>query len=564
MPLTAGDKLGPYEIISLIGKGGMGEVYRAHDPRTGRDVAVKVSAERFSERFDREVRAVASLNHPNICTLFDVGPNYLVMEYIEGEAPKGPMPLETALNYARQIAAALDEAHEKGIVHRDLKPGNIKIKQDGSVKVLDFGLAKQTQQSRDGGAAEDSPTLSMAATQAGMILGTAAYMPPEQAKGKAVDKRADIWAFGVVLYEMLTGKRLFQGEDVTDILASVVKEQPDLSAVPSNVQRLLKSCLEKDPKNRLRDIADAWKLLEESGVGAAFAPSPSQRSLLPWLITTSVAALVAVALSVFAYGHFTEETRVYRVSMVLPEKSVLTAGTTASLPAISPDGRHLAFVTERNARRELWVRDLDSLTARVLPGTQDALDPFWSPDSRFLAFFAEGKLKKIDAAGGPVFTLCEAALGRGGTWSKNGVIVFAPDAYAALFRVSAEGGAATPLTALDPAANENSHRFPWFLPDDRHFLYTARSTDLQHTAIYVADLDSKMRRTVVSGGSNAVYAAPGYLLYMREKTLVAQPFDAGSAKTTGDAVVVAQQVDYIGPNLLFGIVKSGTGERAGV
>jgi eukaryotic-like serine/threonine-protein kinase len=250
MSLSAGDKLGPYEILASIGAGGMGEVYRARDPRLGRDVAIKVSAERFSERFEREARAIASLNHPNICTLHDIGPNYLVMELVEGEAPQGPLPFDTAMNYARQIAAALEEAHEKGITHRDLKPANIKIKPDGTVKVLDFGLAKVAPASA--GDAENSPTLSMAATQAGMILGTAGYMSPEQARGRPVDKRADIWAFGVVLYELLTGKRLFQGEDVTETLAAVVMKEPELSAAPPAVRRMLQKCLEKDPKKRPR------------------------------------------------------------------------------------------------------------------------------------------------------------------------------------------------------------------------------------------------------------------------------------------------------------------------
>ena len=303
MPLSPGDKLGPYEIISPIGKGGMGEVYSAHDPRTGRDVAIKVSAERFSERFDREVRAVAALNHPNICTLFDVGPDYLVMELIEGESPKGPLPLEEALRIARQIASALEDAHEKGIIHRDLKPGNIKIKRDGTVKVLDFGLAKMALEKSDSASPEVSPTLSMTATRAGMILGTAAYMAPEQAKGKTVDKRADIWAFGVVVYEMLTGERLFHGDDVTETLAAVVLKAPDLERAPVEVRRLLKKCLEKDPKKRLRDIGDVWELLdlEPARVTGMAAPPPKARTAwLPWILSgVLLLALAAAAAWIF-------------------------------------------------------------------------------------------------------------------------------------------------------------------------------------------------------------------------------------------------------------------------
>src|SRR5580658_3816658 len=294
MPLAVGDRLGPYEILAPIGAGGMGEVYLGRDTRLGREVAIKVSAQEFSERFEREASAIAALNHPNICHLYDVGPNYLVMEYIEGESPKGPLPLDEALRIAHQIADALEAAHDKGIVHRDLKPGNIKITPDGTVKVLDFGLAKQTglaTQRRDGDGAvtPNSPTFTMGMTEAGMILGTAAYMSPEQARGKAADKRADIWAFGVVLYEMLTGKRLFQGEDLTETLASVVKEEPNLDQAPPQVRRLLEKCLEKDPKRRLRDIGDAWALLE--------APSTSTvpaRSRL-WPALAAVCLLIAIA-----------------------------------------------------------------------------------------------------------------------------------------------------------------------------------------------------------------------------------------------------------------------------
>src|SRR5713226_6516614 len=261
MPLSIGDRLGPYEILALIGKGGMGEVYRAHDSRLGRDVAIKVSAAQFTERFEREARAIAALNHPNICQIYDVGPNYLVMEFIEGESPRGPMALDEALRIARQIADGLEAAHDKGITHRDLKPGNIKIKPDGTVKVLDFGLAKVMAAPAASG--ENSPTLTMGMTQAGMILGTASYMAPEQARGKEnVDKRADIWAFGVVLYELLTGKRLFTGEDIGEILAKVIRDEPDLASVPAQVRPLLRACLEKEPKSRLRDAGDAFRLLE--------------------------------------------------------------------------------------------------------------------------------------------------------------------------------------------------------------------------------------------------------------------------------------------------------------
>src|SRR6266852_821135 len=391
MPLSAGDKLGPYEILAPIGKGGMGAVYRAHDPRTGRDVAVKVSAERFSERFDREVRAVASLNHPNICHLYDVGPNYLVMELVEGSTlaeriKEGPIPGEEALAIAKQIVEALDAAHEKSIVHRDLKPGNVMLKPDRSVKVLDFGLAKigpRTASSGDEQDVEHSPTISMAATQAGVILGTAAYMSPEQARGKAVDKRADILAFGVVLYEMVTGKRLFQGEDLTETLAAVVKEKPDLSDAPPQVRRLIQRCLEKDPRKRLRDIGDVWELLDEEAPvvpGAPEAPS-GWKPVLAWAAAAIFAVVAAVALWALWRATSPVDRPLVRLDVDL--------GADVSLPpvaesnrgsgvAVSPDGMRLAYVS--GTPPKLFTRRLDQPKATELPGTQGAFAPFFSAD----------------------------------------------------------------------------------------------------------------------------------------------------------------------------------------
>jgi Tol biopolymer transport system component/predicted Ser/Thr protein kinase len=535
MSLSAGTKLGPYEILASIGKGGMGEVYKAHDPRTGRDVAIKISAEEFSERFEREARAIAALNHPNICHLYDVGPNYLVMELVEGEPPKGPMPLDEALRIAKQIADALDAAHAIGIVHRDLKPGNIKVRPDGTVKVLDFGLA---QLSRDREQAEpnpaNSPTLTMAATQAGMILGTAGYMSPEQARGKQVDKRADIWAFGVVLYEVLTGKRLFQGDDVTDTLAAVLRHEPDWEQVPVKVRRLLRRCLAKDPAKRLRDIGDVWELLDEAPQATA-----SSRPRLGW-VAWSIAGMLAIALGFVSYRHMREEQpRVLKMSVLPPEKATFTT----SLPAVSPDGRRLAFAAALDGKDQLWVRDLDSLAARALTGTDGASYPFWSPDGRSIGFFADAKLKKIEVAGGPALTLCDAVAGGGGTWSKNDVIVFGV-ITGGTFRVPAAGGNATTFTTLDRASGETSHLFPWFLPDGRHFLYTAgHLADEEKSAVYVADLESKDRKRIVAADSNAVYSPPGNLLFVRDRTLMAQPFDAAKLQTAGDAVPIAEQVD---------------------
>jgi len=345
MPLDPGTHLGPYEILSQLGAGGMGEVYRARDPRLGRDVAIKVSAEKFNERFEREAKVVASLNHPNICALYDVGPNYIVMELVEGDEPKGPMPLDEALAICRQVAAALEAAHEKGIVHRDLKPANIKVTATGVVKVLDFGLAKVNGLSPASGNPEEAPTISMKATQAGMILGTAGYMAPEQAKGKPADKRADIWAFGIVMHELLTGQRMFKGETVTDTLAAIVLSEPTLTDAPSQVQRLLKRCLEKDPQKRLRDIGDALALLEEapapsSSAAVMAAPPRSLVARLAWPAAFGVALLAAGTLALVHFRETTPVAEAVRFTAPLPENANFTI---VGIFNLSPDGRKIAF-----------------------------------------------------------------------------------------------------------------------------------------------------------------------------------------------------------------------------
>jgi len=574
---TPGDHLGPYEILCRIGAGGMGEVWKARDTRLGREVAIKVSAEKFNDRFEREGRAVATLNHPNICTLHDVGAlpdglGYLVMELIEGptlaerikpdRAKTGrtkatPLPLSDALAIAQQIAAALDAAHQKGIVHRDLKPANIKVSESGSVKVLDFGLALVAQGvapalAGDLGVApalagdpnpSNSPTLTEL-TRPGMILGTAAYMSPEQARGKPVDKRADIWAFGVVLYEMVTGKSLFKGEDISDTLAAVLKHEPDLTAAPPEVRKLLQSCLEKDPNQRLRDIGD-WRLL--------LSPSSPMRELganrAKWL-WPGVAAALAIGLASLAFLHFHEQTAELvpaRSTILPPERTTLaqangpTGGPTAL--ALSPDGRRLAFVAvSDDGVARLWIRPLDSLTAHPLAGTEGAGVPFWSPDGAHLGFWAGGKLKKIDASGGPPITLCDAFDARGGTWNREGVIVFAPSHTTPLFRVAAAGGPCTPLTTLETTGGV-AHRFPRFLPDGRHFLFAVSATPSapDHVTIRTGSLDSPESKVVLEAESNAIYAQ-GHLLFIRETTLMAQPFDLQRLAVTGEAVPVAEQV----------------------
>ena len=551
MQLSPGAKLGPYEILGPpIGRGGMGEVYKAHDPRLRRDVAIKVSAARFNERFEREARAVAALNHPNICQIYDVGPNYLVMELIEGPTlgdriKEGAIPLEEALTIAKQIGAALEAAHEKQITHRDLKPGNVKLRPDGVVKVLDFCLAKVGQAVPPDTIGEDSPTLTMAMTEAGMILGTAAYMAPEQAKGKPVDKRADIWAFGVVLYEMVTGKRLFKGEDMVEILAAVVHAQPDLTAVPQRVRRLIGKCLEKDPNKRLRDMSGMEFLLAEEApapVVAAPPAPPAKRMVWPLAAATILALGALAAVSAI---HFREAPpEVVKLEFPPPDKGILLQ--TNGPPAISPDGRRIVFRAASEGKQMLWVRELNSLSARVLPGTENPANPFWAPDNRQVAFGVSGKLMKIDVTGGPALTIATIPDFRGGSWNQEGVIVFGSNT--GLFRVPAAGGTPSTLLELDKSRNEISARFPDFLPDGRHFLYVAVSSDAEKSAIFVGDLQSKEKKLLVPVASNAQYVEPGYILFVRERTLMAQPFDAAKLAATGDAVPIAEQLDYFGAN----------------
>ncbi|HTM48707.1 MAG TPA: protein kinase, partial [Bryobacteraceae bacterium] len=410
MPLTAGTRLGPYEIVAPLGAGGMGEVYRARDTKLKRDVALKVLPDSVASdperlaRFQREAEVLASLNHPNIAAIYGVEDRALVMELVEGDSPRGPMAFEDAWKIAAQIAAALEYAHEKGIIHRDLKPANVKVTPEGVVKLLDFGLAKAfTNPTVISENPDNSPTLTLGATQLGVILGTAAYMAPEQAKGKAVDKRADIWSFGAVLYELLTGERLFTGEDVSDTLAQVLTKKPDLDKVPARAWRLLRECLEKDPKERLRDIGDARRLVAEAAGEAAVpvAVFPPARSTRLWVTVAAVAALAALALGYVSYRHWSEETRVLRFSVLPPDRAAFDPG---SLPALSPDGRRIAFKASLDGRTGIWVRDLDALVARPLAGTDGGNLPFWSPDSKSIAFNANGKLKKIDVRGGPAVT----------------------------------------------------------------------------------------------------------------------------------------------------------------
>jgi len=551
MPLTAGDRIGACQITAQLGAGGMGEVYRARDSKLGRDVALKVLSPalagdaQYMQRFQREAKVLASLNHPNIAAIYGLEENALIMELVEGQTLSGPLPLETALGYARQITEALDYAHGKGVIHRDLKPANVKVTPDGVVKLLDFGLAKVAEETVSSGNPDHSPTLTLgAATRIGAIMGTAAYMALEQARGQAVDKRAGIWSFGVVLHEMLTGKRLFHGETVGDTLAEVLKKEIDFEAAPAEVRPLLRRCLERDRKQRLRDIGDAWNVAPENGPAPAVQP---QTPMLPWAI--AAVCLIAAILAV-GWGAWLRKPSEPPLPVALavdpPDGSQFASVATAGGSEISPDGRTLAFVAA-NEKGEtlLYIRPLDSLAARALPGTEKAVRPFWSPDSKSLAFVAQGQLKRIDLAGGSPVTLCDARFARGGAWNQDGVILFG-DLAEGLQRIPASGGTPALVTKVNKEAGETFH-YPQFLPDGRRFLYLVRHREEEKMGIAFGSLDGKAggaSSVAVPTVFNARYdAASGRLLYIHGRgTLMARRLELNPPALAGDPVTVAEEV----------------------
>ncbi len=593
MALTTGSRLGSFEILAGIGAGGMGEVYRARDAKLGRDVALKVLPEAFARdaermaRFQREAKVLASLNHPNIASIYgleDSGATHaLVMELVEGPTladriKAGPIPIDETLRIAKQITEALEYAHERGIVHRDLKPANVKVTNDDAVKVLDFGLAKAIEGDAASIDISTSPTMSRMATLAGVLLGTAAYMSPEQAKGKPVDRRADIWAFGCVLYEMLTGKQTFTGETVTDTLAAVIRAEPDWSqlpaATPIRVRVLLQRCLQKDPKQRLRDIGDARISLEEVLSGApdpalasgTAAVMPLWRRAIPWALLGAA----VIALAIVAWAPWRETTTIARPELSrfqipLPEQARFNG-----IFALSPDGRQLAFAAAGNdGVQRLWIRPIDSLEARPLPGSESSTIPpfFWSPDSRFIAFQSSGKVQKIDVTGGPAQPLCDVRGNEvGGSWNGDGVIIFS-QAPGTIMKVSAEGGPATPVTALDVSRGEVSQVFPAFLPDGRHFLYTRLAATPANTGVYLGSLDSKPEdqpnTRLLPDDAMPVYvpssdSAPGYLLFVRNSVLLAQSFDERRLALSGEPHVVADRVGSEGGFGYISASRTGT------
>ncbi|MEO6214291.1 MAG: protein kinase [Vicinamibacterales bacterium] len=562
--MKMGDSVGSYRVVDKLGEGGMGEVYRARDSQLNRDVAIKVLPELFAvdaerlARFTREAQTLAALNHPNIAQIYGLEGNAspgstraLVMELVEGDdlsvlIARGPMPLADALPIARQIADALEAAHEQGIIHRDLKPANVKVRPDGTVKVLDFGLAKAMDPGAGSGAdAMRSPTLTARSTQIGMIIGTAAYMAPEQARGKVVDRRADIWAFGVVLFEMLTGGRAFEGDDMSDVLASVLKSEPDWSKVPAEtpaaVRRLLRRCLEKEPRKRLSAIGDARLELDDNepvGATPTATPIPARASIIArvWPAIAGVVVTAVVAAIAWPASQSAPDLKVARLSILAPPGTDLYPDSTGV--AISPDGTMAAFIVGSVSRSEteLWVRSLESLSSRRLVGDEGATLPFWSPDGRRIGFFSNGKLKTIAAEGGRTEVLCDAPNGRGAAWTASNVIIFAPEAGGPLFRIPASGGTPAPVTTLDAATKEYGHRFPTLLPDGEHFLFAALPGKGGRFQIFAGSLTDTSRTLVGSMESAPVYAAPGWLLYARQGVLAAQRFDPRTRQISGDPI----------------------------
>lgn len=590
MSLQPGSRLGPYEVLSKLGEGGMGEVYRARDSKLNRDVAVKVLPDLFANdaerlaRFTREAQTLAALNHPNIAAIYGFEGQALVMELVEGEdlsaiIARGPMALADALPIAQQIADAIEAAHEQGIIHRDLKPGNVKVRADGTVKVLDFGLAKALDSGTSGAQnSHNSPTLTARATQMGMIIGTAAYMSPEQARGKSVDRRADIWAFGAIVYELLTGTRAFEGDDVSVTLASVIKDDPKWATLPEHlppsITRLLRRCLEKDPKRRLSAIGDARLELEEreSAVPVSSLPAPPPRTgLIAWLLPMAAGMALVTVAAVVAWPRAAAGTgasnALARLSILAPPGESLYPDSTGV--AISPDGTMLAFVVGSVSQSEgdLWVRSLDSMTARKLETAPSLKLPFWSPDSKRIAYFTNTKLKTIAATGGRAEVLADAPGARGGFWAPSNTIVFAPDAGGPLMKISATGGRATPVTTIDTARKEYGHRFPALLPDGEHFLYAGLPGHDGQFEIFAGSLSDNSRVSVGMMESTPVYAEPGWLLYARQGALIALPFDAGALKVTGDPVRLDDEpAAILDPTLSFtagrSVSLSATGAMA--
>lgn len=574
MALTPGTRLGPYEVLSSLGAGGMGEVYQAKDTRLERVVAIKVLSSALSAsaelklRFEREAKTISSLNHPNICSLFDVGnengTDFLVMEFIEGDTlaevlKKGPLPVDRAIRIALEVVDALEKAHRSGIIHRDLKPGNIMLTKAGA-KLMDFGLAKPV--SAATGAADrsgTSPLFSAAATRSspaspltsvGSIVGTVQYMSPEQIEGRDSDARSDIFAFGLVLYEMIGGRRPFEGKTQASVVASILALDPaPLSAVqpatPSAVNSLVNTCLAKDPEDRYQTAHDLklhLRMLTEVSSASPTMPTSFAKGVpRAWWAAVAVLALLAAGASFWAWRLAATPEKLVRGNLLPIEGA--TFGT-SNLPQVSPNGKYVVYSASKDGIGQLWLQAFDLESPQPMAGTEGANYPFWSPDSRSVGFFSGNRLKRVEVAGGPAQTLCDVLDGRGGSWNSEGTIIFG-SRITSIQKVSSAGGTPVPVTELDKTRGQGTHRWPWFLPDGKSFLFMAGVTgnDNPKNEIYIGTLDSKNVRLLMPASSNVVYAS-GYLLFRRESSLMAQPFDAKRHALDGDAVPIAEQLRF--------------------
>jgi eukaryotic-like serine/threonine-protein kinase len=561
-------KLGPYEIIEPLGSGGMGEVYRARDTRLDRTVAIKILPAQFSsdpvrkQRFEREAKAISSLNHPHICVLYDVGSqggtDYLVMECVEGETlakrlEQGPLPLEQAMKFGMQVADALDKAHRKGVVHRDLKPGNIMLTSAGA-KLLDFGLAKSAPPPL-GGATLTAAAAQSPVTEQGTIVGTFHYMSPEQIEGKEVDGRSDIFSFGAVLYEMVTGKRAFEGKSQLSVASAILEKEPaPIHAIkpmtPPALEQAIRRCLAKDPEERwqtARDLALELKWIAESGSQpGALTPAAMPKTVqrwLPWVVALA-AAFISALLAITYFSKPSPEPKVLSSTILPPEGGAFVFNGPIGGAFLSPDGGSVAFIARVGKVTQLWIRPLDSFADRPLPGTEDVEFAFWSPDSRNLGFFAQGRLKRIAVAGGPPQTLCDADSNRGASWARKDVIVFAR-VSGEILRIPASGGMPQRVTTLDTNRHEGTHRWPYFLPDGNHFLFMAALLGpvSEDNVFYLASLGEKGNKILFHGSSPIAYAS-GHLLYLAGNVLMARPFDLAALDFTGESVPVAEGVQF--------------------
>jgi eukaryotic-like serine/threonine-protein kinase len=589
MPLASGTKLGPYEIVSPVGAGGMGEVYRATDTRLDRTVAIKILPAHLSERpdalerFRREARAISQLSHANICQLHDLGEqngiHFIVMEFLEGESlgtrlTKGRLPLEQVLRYGAEIAEGLDQAHRSGVVHRDLKPGNIMLTRTGA-KLLDFGLAKTAStvvpQSSGLSATMTSPNVSHPLTAEGTVLGTYQYMSPEQIEGRGADARSDIFSFGAVLYEMATGKRAFEGKSQVSVASAILEKDPEPVSVhqplaPPALQHVIHGALMKDPESRWQSAADIARQLRwisssdsSSNLARPTLPHRKWRERAVWVSGVLVLLGLLVWSALFARPH----ARVVRASLMPPPNVGFDfMGDFSGPPVLSPDGTRVAFAARaQKDRNSIWVRKLDNASAEKLAGTEGAYALFWSADGRFIGFFSDGKLRKISATGGPATILADAPNARGGTWDRDNVIVYAPDYRESLWKINAGGGTPEPATKLD-LSKHSTHRWPSFLPDGKHFLFFATNHSggrREDNGIYLGSLDSGTPRLVLATEGNGLYSS-GYLLFHQQNALMAQKFDPDRGTVTGEPITVANDVQHDGGTFhsVFTVADGGT------